>query len=375
MPAQRALDTTIAIVTPENIQFDYQLAGPFRRLPAFILDVLVLGMLIAAVAIILFFIGVTSIAFTGGTTIADLLQAAFFVIYFLLYFFYSAAMETVFNGRTVGKWVCGIRTLCADGRPISAWRAWMRNLLRVADAMPVAAVPLVVQDEVQALANILPTFMIGLLAIALTPKMQRIGDLVSGTMVVVDERSWRLPVVKVDDRRVVALATFIPGDYRVSRSMAKALATYAERRAYLAPARRREIAKHLTEPLLERFEFRDDIDPDLLLYALYYKTFLAESSTEEPSLGEFANASPLKRDMHKQQAMPQPATPHNLPGPQPIGPQPIGPQPIGPQPIGAQAVGAQAVGAQAAASGQSNSTASDATPTPPIATVISPPDA
>jgi hypothetical protein len=33
------LDTTIEIVTPENIAFQYRLAGPFRRLNAFLIDV------------------------------------------------------------------------------------------------------------------------------------------------------------------------------------------------------------------------------------------------------------------------------------------------------------------------------------------------
>ena len=32
------LDATIQVITPENIAFEYRLAGPFRRLPAFILD-------------------------------------------------------------------------------------------------------------------------------------------------------------------------------------------------------------------------------------------------------------------------------------------------------------------------------------------------
>ena len=41
MAAPNALDTTIAVVTPENIAFEYQLAGPFRRLPAYLIDLAV----------------------------------------------------------------------------------------------------------------------------------------------------------------------------------------------------------------------------------------------------------------------------------------------------------------------------------------------
>ena len=32
------LDATFHVITPENIAFEYRLAGPFRRLPAFVLD-------------------------------------------------------------------------------------------------------------------------------------------------------------------------------------------------------------------------------------------------------------------------------------------------------------------------------------------------
>ena len=32
------LDSIIRVVTPENIGFEYRLAGPFRRLPAFLID-------------------------------------------------------------------------------------------------------------------------------------------------------------------------------------------------------------------------------------------------------------------------------------------------------------------------------------------------
>jgi hypothetical protein len=150
---------------------------------------------------------------------------------------------------------------------------------------------------------LIPTGMIGLISMICTRRMQRLGDLAAGTMVIVDERSWRLPVAKVDDPRVPALASFVPGDYRVSRSMARTLAVYAERRHYLTPARRREVARHLTIPLVERFEFRRDIDPDLLMYALYYKTFLSDASAGLADLGPLAGYSPLLRDADRPQGI------------------------------------------------------------------------
>lgn len=295
MAATQPLDTTIGVVTPENIAFEYQLAGPFRRLPAYLLDLVVRWAIILAIGLLLAVVGgVLSFfsQFFGMFSIAILV-----ISYFVVSWFYGSLMEMYFNGRTVGKWMCGIRVIDIDGRPISGRSALIRNLLRVADFMPIASLP-AISDEVPPIP-IIATGLIGLICMVMTRRLQRLGDLAAGTMVVVDERSWRLPVAKVEDARVPALASYVPGDYRITRSMSRALATYAERRHYLTPARRREVARHLTDALIERFEFRPDIDPDLLLYALYYKTFLEESNAEPADLGPLAGFSPLLRDADK----------------------------------------------------------------------------
>ena len=294
MAVNSSLDTTIAVVTPENIAFEYQLAGPFRRLPAYLIDLLVRWAIIISLVVSAFLVGLL----IDFNTLGPFVIAGMFLTYFLISWFYGTAMETFYNGRTVGKWACGIRVIDVDGRPINGRRAFIRNLLRIVDMFPMAA-PGVFGDDMPPLF-IIPTGFVGLLAMMSTKRLQRLGDLAAGTMVIVDERSWRLPVAKVDDPRVPALASFIPGDYRFSRSMARTLAVYAERRHYLTPARRREVARHLTTPLIDRFDFRSDIDPDLLMYAMYYKTFLAESSTELPDLGVLAGYSPLRRDAAQQ---------------------------------------------------------------------------
>lgn len=291
MATATALDTTIAVVTPENIAFEYQLAGPFRRLPAYLIDVATRWAVILAFVFTLVAIG----ALTQLPSFGSFFLAVGLVFYFLISWFYGTFFETYFNGRTIGKWACGLRVICVDGRPIDGTRAVIRNLVRVADAAPFAPLSLVLEGASPTL--FLPTAMVGFISVIVTRRMQRLGDLAAGTMVVVDEKSWRLPVTKVEDPRVPALASYIPGDYRVTRSMARTLAIYCERRAYLTPARRREIAMHLTTPLIEKFEFRADVDPDLLMVALYHATFLADSRGEPALLGALAGASPLRRDV------------------------------------------------------------------------------
>lgn len=305
MPSAQPLDTTIDVVTPENIAFEYQLAGPFRRLPAYLIDVIVRWGVILAVILSAVLIGgyLSSVASFFGSLSSAVIMITIFVVNAL----YGTIMEAYFNGRTVGKWACGIRAIEIDGRPISPRSALLRNLLRVADLMPTAAINPEQQDL--PLLWLIPTGVCGLVTMTMTRRMQRLGDLAAGTMVVVDERKWRLPIAKVDDARVPALASYIPGDYLITRKMSRTLATYVERRHYLTPQRRREVARYLSVPLIERFEFRPDIDPDLLLYALYYKAFLADTSDGSADLGPLAGYSPLAKDAGKPTGLADPGTP------------------------------------------------------------------
>jgi uncharacterized RDD family membrane protein YckC len=312
MATANALDTTIAVVTPENIAFEYQLAGPFRRLPAYLIDVATRWIVIIAFGFFLLMVGLL----TDFSSLGSFFVASIMVFYFLVSWFYGTFLETYFNGRTIGKWACGLRVICVDGRPIDGTRAVIRNLVRVADIAPFAALSQLMEEASPLF--FVPTGMVGFISIICTRRMQRLGDLAAGTMVVVDEKSWRLPVTKIEDPRVPALASYIPGDYRVTRSMARTLAIYCERRAYLTPARRREIAMHLTTPLIEKFEFRPDVDPDLLMVALYHATFLRDSRVEPASLGAFAGASPLRRDAAKAIADKQITAPQKNVAPEPL---------------------------------------------------------
>lgn len=296
MAAPVALDTTIAVVTPENIAFNYQLAGPFRRFPAFLIDLSIRW----GIMFVIFIVTMVLMAI-NSTILGPFAIAAMLVSFFLVSWCYGAGLETYFNGRTVGKWACGIRVIGTRGEPITGKRAIIRNLLIVADLAPVAAIGEVIEGAPPVF--IIPTGLIGVAVMICNKRMQRLGDIAAGTMVIIDERSWKLPIGKVDDPRVPALASYVPADYRVSRTMARTLATYAERRDYLTRERRQEIARHLTDPLIRRFEFRSDIDPDLLMYALYYKTFLADTSTELADLGSLTGYSPLLRDQNKPSKM------------------------------------------------------------------------
>ena len=176
------------------------------------------------------------------------------------------------NGQTPGKWLLGLRTLTYEGQPISALQAIFRNLMRAADL-------------------IMP--LLGLAVMMFNRRFQRLGDLVAGTIVVVEERHWLTGVAKLDDPRAIQLAAFLPPNFVVSRSLAKALATYVERRKFFSPPRRKEVAKHLAEPLLAKFGLPADTSYDLLLCSLFYRTFIADRGDDEKQLEAARKQNPF----------------------------------------------------------------------------------
>src|SRR5262245_12501940 len=104
------IDSAVEIVTPENIAFRYRVAGPFRRLPAYLLDLLIR---VAAVIGIGIALGIAGI-FVGGLAVAMIS-----IVWFVIEWFYGGFFEAYFNGQTPGKRVMGIRVLSVNGQPIT----------------------------------------------------------------------------------------------------------------------------------------------------------------------------------------------------------------------------------------------------------------
>ncbi|RCS52806.1 RDD family protein [Bremerella cremea] len=276
-----AIDSQFKVVTPENIAFNYQVAGPFRRLVAFMLDLFIRGAIILAAFILLNMLGIGSAIANAG--LDDLLQAAGTIAIFFFTWFYMAAFEYWWNGTTPGKWLLNLRVTTDDGEPINAFQSGVRNLFRYVDMWPLVPLPFAWMREEFYDGPIVLTFLFALLVPIFNRRFQRIGDLIAGTMVVIEDRSWLMKIAKIEDDRARQLADYIPPNFVAPRSMIKAVATYVERRRYFTTARRREIARHLAEPLLEKFGLPSDTSYDLLLCALYYRTFLSRQSADGTS--------------------------------------------------------------------------------------------
>lgn len=279
--ALHQVDNTFRLTTPENIAFQYRLAGPFRRLFPYLLDLVIVfaayllmiwgfGFLFALVAPFLMSAGLGIIVdFLGA--IASVLG---FIGLFLAYWFYGAYFETTYNGRTFGKMAAQIRVLSTDGHAIDGVQATLRNFFRGVDLMPMLPVAGLLEiDEIPPSVGI-PTALFGLVVMSISPRFQRLGDLVAGTMVVVQESALTPDVKTFEDKRVPGLAELIPDTFYVSSSLAKSIADYVQRREQLGIPRATEIASKLASSLKREFNMPADTDADLLICSLYYKVFI-----------------------------------------------------------------------------------------------------
>lgn len=253
----RPLDSAIQIVTPENISFPYQVAGPFQRLPAFLID---LGV---RILIALLIISAARFLLPRGYDVGLGL-----VVFFLSSWFYGALLEAFLNGQTPGKRLLRLRVLSTDGRPITLVQALLRNLLREADLLPLISL-------------VVPTGALGLIVMAQNRRFQRLGDLVAGTMVVFEPVREVAADSITSDPKVHELAARLPPDLKIGRSLSRALAMYLARRKRVQPSQRKRIARHLGSLFIRRLGLDESqVSHDLLLCALYYRAFVADHRTE-----------------------------------------------------------------------------------------------
>lgn len=237
------LDTTLRIVSPENISFEFRLAGPAFRSLAFLIDALVLGAIAIGMLLVAEGIGGGGEAFRG----------LFLMLLFFLWWGYGAASEVLANGRTVGKAALGLRVVSQTGLSINPAQAILRNLLRLVDLSP--------------------PFFPGVVALAWTARLQRLGDLAAGTIVVLD-RSRRPP----RPPRVDAIASdLVPVGFQPRPPLVEALAAYVGRRGELSLARRMELAAIPAARLCSAWGVLEPVDPDALVCAVYERAIAAES--------------------------------------------------------------------------------------------------
>jgi uncharacterized RDD family membrane protein YckC len=244
-----ALDTDVTIEAPEHIVFRHVVAGPGRRALAHLIDLTVCygAAIVLSIVVVIAFAGLAG--FRGVfTAVMEASAGVILVILFAAQWLYSFLWEGV-TGRSPGKAALDLRVVMVDGRPIGFGAAALRNVLRAADVLPAG-------------------YLVGVAAMALNRRFQRLGDLVAGTMVIVAGRpSKAAPLGLWPPADAVELAV-LPDDVPLDVDERAAIELFLRRRVTLGPARERELATILMAPLQRRFGFRLE-DPSRTLALLY----------------------------------------------------------------------------------------------------------
>lgn len=155
----------LRIETPERVALSLEMAGIGARAFAYLLDLL-LVFLLWVVALVVYSISGDLLREVQALSVAGQLLAVAAVL--LSGWGWDVAWEVLGGGRTPGKRALGLRVVRLDGAPVGPVESLVRNLLRALE-VPFGYAP-------------------GVLAVALGPRRQRIGDVVAGTLVVRERR-------------------------------------------------------------------------------------------------------------------------------------------------------------------------------------------
>jgi uncharacterized RDD family membrane protein YckC len=216
-----ALDNTAEVETPEHVRFRYRVAGPVRRMFAYLIDALIRLGVVIVLGLILAVAG-------GGGAAKGVMLLCLFVLEWGYYVFF----ETISEGRSPGKRALSLRVVREGGYPIGFIDSVLRNLLRGADFLPVG-------------------YLLGLFVMAADSRYRRLGDRVAGTMVVVEERSRVAPPLTITPPPTAAELDGLPQRPPLTAWERETLELFL-RRVDLTPARREELAQMIAPALGHR---------------------------------------------------------------------------------------------------------------------------
>ena len=246
------MERTVEVATGESITFHYELAGLGSRFFAVFID---LAIQLAVAVALLAMLAWAQSAFAGPAALppsapertvraVELALAVFAA--FMLFFGYFIAFEWLWEGRTPGKRLLGIRVVRDGGFPLDFTSSVIRNLVRILELA-------------------LGFYAISAVSTLLSPQNRRLGDMAAGTIVVRDQRFER-------ERVLAAYVRERPDDPLVrelSAAERDLIRRYVARRASLNAGARKELAAQIARPIRPKLAAHyDHLDDDELLALL-----------------------------------------------------------------------------------------------------------
>lgn len=147
------------VLTTQNINIDYPLAGLGNRILAYLIDyviLIILGLVMIIPAVFLI---------ASQTEIGNVIGIVLASLYGVIFLFYTLILEIYFNGQTFGKKIMKIKVIREDGGSPTIGNYIIRWLLRLVDIQLMSGV-------------------VAIISIAVSQKEQRLGDMAAGTLVI-----------------------------------------------------------------------------------------------------------------------------------------------------------------------------------------------
>ena len=273
-------EETLIIETPERVPLAFPLASIGNRFLAVAIDHTLQYIAIAAV-----FIGFALIAGFGKSQLGVLesferempnwVIAVMIFVLFVLFTGYFALFEWLWDGQTPGKRLLKLRVIREDGRPITLWEAIARNLLRIFDTFP---------------GFFVPVYSIGLIAIFLNNRDQRVGDLFAGTVVIrerADEaptfaEAFSNPIADAAYRRVQPRTSFEGNVALMTDEEVEVVESFLRRRWDLTERQRIWMAWRIALPIM--FKLKPRYDAATFTYEGFLEELLARYSARRRAL-------------------------------------------------------------------------------------------
>ncbi|WP_198264297.1 RDD family protein [sulfur-oxidizing endosymbiont of Gigantopelta aegis] len=205
------LDTIKTVETPEGVELKLTCAGFYVRSIAWLLDILIQGLIIIVFALLL-------------SRLGDFGQGILLIVMFLQQWLYPVFFEIYFQGQTPGKKKMNIQVLQIDGTMVTWEASLLRNLLRTVDFLPFF-------------------YALGVVSMLLSRDFRRLGDLAANTIVVYTRK------LKDNSQLVPEVAAIAP-NIALSGIEQQIIVNYAERFKGFSPERAEELAR-LATPLLD----------------------------------------------------------------------------------------------------------------------------
>ncbi len=242
------MERSVEVATGESVAFAYELAGLGSRFFAVFLDFsLQLAVAAAAIALAVWLVpGSVSHGKTApaGKLAASLLVALAVIAAFLLFFGYFIIFEWLWQGRTPGKRLVGIRVVRDGGFPLDFTSSVIRNVVRILEFS-------------------LGFYAVSAVIVLLSPRNRRLGDMAAGTLVVRDARFERASAIapRGRERDDPVVRELSPAECDLIRS-------YAARRGPLNPAARAAVAGNIASLVRPKLgaTFEHLSDDDLLVH-------------------------------------------------------------------------------------------------------------